>query len=613
MDIKDKSRSELIEENGGLKNDSANIDKIQSDTSKLNFSDTSGILLNYVTESVILHTNDGIILDLNDSAARILGNSKTKLKGTNIFAYLDGTVKELRKEKTKEVIKSRKPVIFQEAIKGNYFDSTITPIEENNEVKKIVIFSKNITETVKALETIREADQRYKDIIEHLPYAIYIYFEDKFVYSNTAGLKLLGFENNDELYGKSVWDIVHKDYHGFISEKNSRVENGIDYIPFYENKLIRKDGKVISVEAFSIPFKIKDKIAIQVFAKDITDRKLAEETVRKLSRAVEQSSASIVITDLNGDIEYVNPKFCEVTGYSIEEVVGNNPRVLKSGEGTSDMYQNLWSTISQGKEWSGIFYNKRKDGSFFWESALISPIKNESGNITHYLGIKEDITEQKLKDEKLQSSLKEKELMLREIHHRVKNNLQIISSLLKLQATYITDPIALEYFRVSQDRVKSMALIHQQLYRSTDLSSIDFGDYLRNLTTHLFQAYGANEKNIVLNIEANNIFIGIDSAIPCGLLINELISNSLKHAFPGSKRGKILIKMESIGDNRFVLTVSDDGIGFPEDLDFKNTKSLGMQLVITLTEQIDATIELIRDKGTTFRISFSSINYKKRV
>jgi two-component sensor histidine kinase len=158
-----------------------------------------------------------------------------------------------------------------------------------------------------------------------------------------------------------------------------------------------------------------------------------------------------------------------------------------------------------------------------------------------------------------------------------------------------------------------MALIHQQLYRSNDLSSINFGDYLRNLTTHLFQAYGVNEGNIRLTIDAKNIYIGIDTAIPSGLLINELISNSLKHAFPGNRKGKINVQMENIEENKFNLIISDNGIGFPEDIDFRNTKSLGMQLVITLTDQIDGRIELIRGNGTTFKITFISINYKKRV
>jgi len=417
--------------------------------------------------------------------------------------------------------------------------------------------------------------------------------------------------NNNKL---SYSEIIHPDYKRQLWDMvQAALADKKQFELVYKIITRSKEEKWVWEKGEGVYDKKHNLVALEGFITDITEMKSKDERLRKLSRAVEQSPASIVITDLKGNIEYVNPKFTEITGYESYEVLGENPRILKSGENPKEIYEQLWNNITSGIEWRGIFLNRKKDGSFFWESALISPVKNENGVTTHYLAVKEDITEQKLKDEKLQNSLKEKELMLREIHHRVKNNLQIISSLLKLQATYITDESSLEFFRISQDRVKSMALIHQQLYRSNDLSSINFGDYLRNLTTHLFQAYGVNEGNIRLTIDAINIYIGIDTAIPCGLLINELISNSLKHAFPGNRKGKINVQMENIEEDKFNLIISDNGIGFPEDIDFRNTKSLGMQLVITLTDQIDGRIELIRGNGTTFKITFISVNYKKRV
>ncbi|RPI17820.1 MAG: PAS domain S-box protein [Ignavibacteriae bacterium] len=415
--------------------------------------------------------------------------------------------------------------------------------------------------------------------------------------------KELHFDERDEYI--SQW---HNDLKKIYSE------GGNLYIP--QLKIITnrsKKTKWISNYFYAIKDKQGNVDRVVVITVDITERKQAEAQLRKLFQGVQQSPASIIITDLKGNIEYVNPSFTKVSGYEAEEVKGKNPRILKSGYTKDEDYKKMWDTISAGNEWKGVFNNKRKNGELFWESASISPIKDESGKTTHFLAVKEDITEQKIKDEKLLSSLKEKEVMLREIHHRVKNNLQIISSLLKLQSSYVKDPISYEYFTISQNRVKSMALIHQQLYRSTDLSQINFGDYLEKLTNNLINAYGINDKRISFGIQAEDVFLEIDTAIPCGLIINELVSNSLKHAFPFERTGNITISMHLDSDNMYKLIVKDDGIGFPPEFDYKNTTSLGMQLVVTLTEQLDGRIQVTNKKGTEFNIIFSKPDYRKRV
>jgi PAS domain S-box-containing protein len=221
-------------------------------------------------------------------------------------------------------------------------------------------------------------------------------------------------------------------------------------------------------------------------------------------------------------------------------------------------------------------------------------------------GIFRDITERKRAEDKIKASLKEKEVLLKEIHHRVKNNLQVVSSLLSLQSGYVKDRQALEMFKESQNRVRSMALIHEKLYESKDLARIDIAGYIQDLTTSLFRSYGTSAAAIKLNIDVKDIFLNITTSIPCGLIINELVSNSLKHAFPDAREGEIKIAMQRINDNKIKLIVGDNGIGFPKDIDFRNTESLGMQVVITLAEQLDGTIELDKSSGTTFRIRFPS-------
>lgn len=219
--------------------------------------------------------------------------------------------------------------------------------------------------------------------------------------------------------------------------------------------------------------------------------------------------------------------------------------------------------------------------------------------------LRKEIIERKKAEALIKTSLQEKVVLLREIHHRVKNNLQVISSLLNLQSTYIEDPKSLEIFRESQTRVKTMALIHEKLYRSKDLNKIEFAEYIRTLVNDLFTSYNADASKIHLKSKIEGIFLGVDTAILCGLIINELISNSLKHAFPNGKKGEIFIGLSKDAGNRFILIVKDNGIGFPKDIDFRNTESLGLQLVTTLTDQLGGTVELNKNGHTAFKITFN--------
>ncbi|MBD2562140.1 hypothetical protein H6G95_16250 [Nostoc linckia FACHB-391] len=217
--------------------------------------------------------------------------------------------------------------------------------------------------------------------------------------------------------------------------------------------------------------------------------------------------------------------------------------------------------------------------------------------------------ERKQAEEQIKASLQEKEVLLKEIHHRVKNNLQIISSLLNLQAEYLKDNQALEVFKDSQNRIESMALIHEKLYQSQDLARINFADYIQDLVTNLFYSYNVNSNTITLKMKVEEVFLAIDAAIPCGLIINELISNSLKYAFPERELGEICIDFCSIEPNLFTLTISDDGVGLAQDFDFQATESLGLRLVKGLTQQLQGNIDFISDNGVKYTIQFSTKDF----
>jgi two-component sensor histidine kinase/CheY-like chemotaxis protein len=213
---------------------------------------------------------------------------------------------------------------------------------------------------------------------------------------------------------------------------------------------------------------------------------------------------------------------------------------------------------------------------------------------------------------KLQKALEEKEMLLKEIHHRVKNNLMIISSLLELQSYYIKDQADLDFFRESRTRADSMAIIHERLYQSTDLKRIDFGDYISDLATDLLDIYSIAPEKIKLKIKCENIMMDINTAIPLGLITNELMTNSLKYAFPDNKKGTISIIVSKC-DDIFTFIVKDDGVGFPKNVDYQNSDSLGLELVNSLSNQLDGELELNSNNGTEFKIIFKELEYKGNI
>lgn len=236
---------------------------------------------------------------------------------------------------------------------------------------------------------------------------------------------------------------------------------------------------------------------------------------------------------------------------------------------------------------------------------LIAAQKYHQDSLAVSVGI--DITARKLAEAQIQASLREKEVLLQEIHHRVKNNLQVISSLLDLQSQQIEDSVMLEVFRESQNRVKSMALVHEKLYQSKNFAKINFPEYTESLVNYLFKAYELHSGNVILELDIDEVALNIDTAIPCGLIINELVSNALKYAFPDNRSGKVTISLHSEPYQHFTLTIKDDGVGLPMDWDFQTVRSLGLQLVKVLTKQLKGTIEITRSPGSQFRVSFAEI------
>ena len=349
---------------------------------------------------------------------------------------------------------------------------------------------------------------------------------------------------------------------------------------------------------------------------DQTERKKAEKALLKSEtfyRAIfENTGTATIIVGVDTIISMANKRCEALSGYSVEEI--ENKLSFMDFVHPEDQQRILEyhkmrrsSDVNIPDEYE--FRLLDKDGDERQIMLYASIIPGTTDSVVSLL----DITQRKTAENEVKRSLNEKELLLREIHHRVKNNMQIISSLLNLQRSYSQDEEAANILQESQGRVKSMALIHEKLYQTSDLARINVAEYIRSLTMNLFHSYTVNP-GIKLSMDVSDLYFNIDTAVPLGLIINELVSNSLKYAFKDRDEGEIRISiLETSEPGRYLLLIRDDGTGFPDELDFGESHSLGLQLVNTLVNQLDGEIEMVTNGGTTFNIIIQEQKYKERV
>ena len=353
-------------------------------------------------------------------------------------------------------------------------------------------------------------------------------------------------------------------------------------------------------------------VVVAILSEDIAHKDIKLRESQEKFRSVADSAVDgIITTDTDGKIVLFNPSLKNIFGYSIDEIKGKHVTMLmpdRYKQKFTDKLERFKSTGNhelEGKTFESL--GLRKDGTEFpFEISIATwgPIGNKFTT-----SIIRDVTRRKKTEKLLQNSLDEKEMLLKEIHHRVKNNLMIISSLLNLQSRYIKDEESKNIFKESQNRARSMALIHERLYQSADLKRIDFGEYIRTLANDLYHTYVMDPSLIKLNVDVDDIKLDINTSIPLGLILNELVTNSLKHAFPHSSHGEISIIFHT-QDNKYLLEVKDNGIGLNDDIDYKNTDSLGLRLVTSLTEQIEGIIEFNHKSGTSFKIIFEEEEFE---
>jgi PAS domain S-box-containing protein len=348
---------------------------------------------------------------------------------------------------------------------------------------------------------------------------------------------------------------------------------------------------------------------------DISDRKHSEEQLQRsqeqLRLALEAARMGCWDWDLTTGVVTRSKSLEQLLGFSADTAEHNNNNAFLARVHPEDReFVNRADrrSIETGEDYCIEFRIIWPDESVHWIESKGQVFVDETGKPARITGIDIDITERKLAEIQIKEALREKEVLLQEIHHRVKNNLQVVSSLLDLQSQYIEAEAMQEVFRESCNRVKSMALVHEKLYQSQDLARINFADYIEHLISYLFQAYGVNPDHITLSLNIDDIKLNINTAIPCGLIINELVSNALKYAFTNRPKGTITIQLHADLDKRFTLLVRDNGVGLPMNWDFNSVQSLGLQLVNVLTNQLEGTLEVGRSVGTEFRINFCELS-----
>ena len=405
--------------------------------------------------------------------------------------------------------------------------------------------------------------------------------------------KDLGMLFSDEEEMDDVLESIKKD-EGFASEIVNKKKNNSLFITYLSASILKDDdGNAVGSMGVS---------------RDITALKKAEEEL-KLSeerhRAIyDQAYIGIARIAKIGRFLLVNERLCQMLGYSAEEMYRQTFYDLTLTEEVEDSLKN-WDSLLSGEidNFSREQTYLHKNGDHISTNVTVSLVRDTKGNPNYYVAVFEEITERKAQERALKESLAEKEILLKEVHHRVKNNMQVITSILNLQSAYINDEGALQMLKESQDRIKSMSLIHESLYQSNILSQVNISEYVTNICKNLYHSYLRPEGGIQLDFDMDEVHLNLDTSIPCGLILNELMSNAMKYAFTGLDEGKITVGLRR-KEERFVLSVEDNGVGLPDGFVIEESDSLGLQLVSTLVTQIGGELVIHSKEPTKFTIDF---------
>lgn len=607
--------------------------------------------LAHVTHESIVFCDEEHIIDCNDQFAQLLGYyDRTDAIGKKITAYFSRP--DFIRIKTSIGISSNN----QSEVRLNDLNNRLIILEVmgsnimHGGRPCLVLTMNDISARKRAEFALEQSVVRFRNLLENSPNGVIILTDGLMKYGNHAACELLGVEDEDDLYDG--------DFRAYIDEKHrAEIESDLEEIrqgktiDYKEIRIIRSDQTHEEVGIKCILTIYENKPSIQITLNSVSIRnQLVQEQVRvrlveeinnvlkeeieghkqtqiKLSeqqRATAEQKAMLEsilnstenllmwTSDLDLCLTMINRNFSLWMSGSFGQEIALNQNVKSIFERAinPDFYQDQLSAIDyavKGRPQQFEFALLNSSGETIWIQAFLNPVYQED-ELTGISCVMFDNTERRLIDRRVRDSLKEKEVLLQEVHHRVKNNLQVISSILSLQGSYVSDDETLRILKESQERIKAMSFIHETLYRTADFSKLEFTDYLKTIASNLVQSYRTSATRIQFDVELDTVYLNLDQSIPCGLIVNELMSNALKYAFVGRSDGRLLLKLKQ--DKDFIeLTVSDDGVGLDVHFKFEKQDSLGIQLVYSLVEQLDGNMQVISSpgEGTMFQLRFKRL------
>lgn len=563
---------------------------------------------------------DGRVISWNAGAEQIKGYGAADVLGRHIsLFYSSGEARSGKPERD----------LLAAAAQGRFEDEgwrvrkdgsrfwahwVITAVrDEEGELLGFVNLSRDLNEQKRAQDELRRSEERFHNAIESAPNAMLMVNRGGRIEMLNLQAEVVFGYSRDELLGQPIEMLIPERFRGRHSGHRMSYFAKPEARPMGAGRdlyALKKDGSEFPVEIGLSPIETQDGLMVLASVIDITGRKSQEAALKRseerVRQVIEGAPNAFVMIGQDGRIEMVNVATERMFGYPREELLGKPVECLIP-ERYREQHPALRAAFFARPEMRPMgagrdLFALKKNGTEFPVEIALNPVWNSEG--LKVLAAIADITERKKKEDEIKAALREKETLLGEIHHRVKNNLQIVQSMLHLQAAKFEDEAWRDAVRDCENRIKSMALIHQTLYQSDDFSRVDFAGFLNALALTLINSYRIDPGRISVSVEADQVLLPITAAVPCGQIANELVSNALKHAFPEGRCGKVAIALSRSEQRGVVLTITDDGVGIPEGITMRSPGGLGLRLVNLLTDQLRGTLSMRRANPTRFIVQF---------